>query len=150
MTNTTSMTRQQRIVQAVKRSGLGLLVAVAVLGWGLYIGERGQVDDLVTTARRSRPTADYIAAEFAHTDCRKNNEDVFLAAVGAAFDSTLTPEQRRTAQDAAHAASLTLARIEDICPTPSPPVFDKDGKLVKPPVIPTTSTTSTTTVTAPP
>lgn len=131
------------IVRLIKIIGFLLVLAVAIFQTAVASVERTGKQDLIDILRRRSPVTDYQSAEAFHTDCRLNYEDAFLARVG--FAITIDRSDPRQVENAGEIARLTdiLGNIEANCPTPLPPVFDDDGKLVSPPEIPSSSTSTT-------
>lgn len=123
------------------------IVAVVVIALGLIVwlsaSASNSVSDLSLTLRRRSPVTEYQAAEAHHTDCRKNYEDAFMARVGFAIAHDRTDPGQPANVAELERLTRILGAIEEHCPTPVAPVFDEDGTMVSPPLIPSTTTATT-------
>lgn len=137
---------RQRIAGAIKLIGFMLVLLWAVWQTGVASVERAQKDDLIDVLRRRSPVTEYQAAEFGHSDCRTNYEDAFLAAIGHTLSAPRDSAALQVAVSEVARLTDVLGHIELHCPTPRPPVFSDDGKLVTPPFIPDTTTSTTSTL----
>lgn len=140
---------KQQVARAVRIVGFLLVLSWAVWQTGVATVERGAKNDLIEVLKRRSPITDYQSAEFGHTDCRKNYEDAFLAAVGQLIATQRgDPASVSAAAEVAHYTDV-LAHVEEHCPTPRAPEFADDGKMRTAPFLPTTTTSTTRPVTVP-